>query len=880
VVTVKAPTTGSYAITAGRASSGTFTVMPPAASVTLTVSRVAYTATLVASAGDAWLSGSLVDERRTTFAPVSADGRAHPFLRVNFDTRVYNDGEARVDVSVENVLDVSGAGTTSYDAAIVINGNTVFRRNAVRHSHLTRWRQVFDIGSGSRATVTPDISSFTTARALPAYATSIRNAVNTATGPRFDILREGALAPNMRNQRGEDVAPLPHWTARYLVHRNPQQRAFVLAGGDLSGSWPVHLRAAETNAVTLIGSERLAALNERTSALVPDSARQPSIAFVPYLLTGDRFYAEEMAFWAQYALSQNTDGDVAWALRNLADAAAFSPDASPLKAYFSESVANILASLDAGEAPAGVASVSPEQNTLAYAIDRANTLGFTGGSAQRDAIVKSQLQRSTQDRIYPSLHAAAAARLSLMIAVENGWEGAQEAFEAIAVDSLSNHEGWALTVSSASETAAASAVPHSVHAGLAASTGALAVGTAAATALPHNIPDFGNDPSRTTIRSVQSGRWASATTWSAGRVPGANEVVHVDPGHVVTIDTTTAVGYTVQVHGTLRFSPTVNTRLTVTNLMVMGDHGMASMTTVGYLEVGTAAAPIASNVTAEIIIANTPIGNSVSDPEQFGTGFINLGKVIMHGARMDPTWTRVAVEPRAGHTTLTLSEPASGWSAGDRIVIPDTRHLAFDETNGWVNIQNQWEELTVQSISADGRTVTLTSPLQFNHLGARDMNGVLEFLPHVGNLTRNVIVRSQSASGTRGHTMSVHIADTDIRYVLFRDLGRTKFTPLNTTTNAIGRYPIHMHHNRGPQPTPANGFQFTLIGNAVDGGSATTQFKWGIAIHNSHYGLIQDNVVYNYSGASIATEDGSESFNVFDHRRRPLVPRTEQLRDQ
>ena len=87
--------------------------------------------------------------------------------------------------------------------------------------------------------------------------------------------------------------------------------------------------------------------------------------------------------------------------------------------------------------------------------------------------------------------------------------------------------------------------------------------------------------------------------------------------------------------------------------------------------------------------------------------------------------------------------------------------------------------------------------------------------------------------------MSVHIADTDIRYALFRDLGRTTYKPLNTTTNLIGRYPIHMHHNRGPLPTPANGYQFTLIGNAVDGGSAETQFKWGIAVHNSHYGLIQ-----------------------------------------
>ena len=30
---------------------------------------------------------------------------AHPFLRVNFDRRVFTDGQSRVDVSVENMLD-------------------------------------------------------------------------------------------------------------------------------------------------------------------------------------------------------------------------------------------------------------------------------------------------------------------------------------------------------------------------------------------------------------------------------------------------------------------------------------------------------------------------------------------------------------------------------------------------------------------------------------------------------------------------------------------------------------------------------------------------------------------------------------------------------
>ena len=51
-----------------------------------------------------------------------------------------------------------------------------------------------------------------------------------------------------------------------------------------------------------------------------------------------------------------------------------------------------------------------------------------------------------------------------------------------------------------------------------------------------------------------------------------------------------------------------------------------------------------------------------------------------------------------------------------------------------------------------------------------------------------------------------------------------------------------------------------LIGNAIDGGT-----KWGITIHNTHYGLVQDNVVYDAGGAGIMTEDGSETANVIQN---------------
>ena len=129
-----------------------------------------------------------------------------------------------------------------------------------------------------------------------------------------------------------------------------------------------------------------------------------------------------------------------------------------------------------------------------------------------------------------------------------------------------------------------------------------------------------------------------------------------------------------------------------------------------------------------------------------------------------------------------------------------------------------------------------------------------------------MIVRSENPRGTRGHTMFISRADVDLRYAAFVELGRTRNGAVDSTrldtrgrtrrigTNQLGRYAVHFHHAFGPRTPPANGYQFTLIGNAVDGAP-----KWGITVHRSHYGLVRDNVVYDTRGAGIATEDGSES---------------------
>jgi hypothetical protein len=376
---------------------------------------------------------------------------------------------------------------------------------------------------------------------------------------------------------------------------------------------------------------------------------------------------------------------------------------------------------------------------------------------------------------------------------------------------------------------------------------------------PHdNIPDFCASPS---ISSVANGNWNNPATWSPARVPGANDIVRISAG--TTVDLSSQLGSPlacVGIAGQLTFSTTVSTRLWSGNVLVY---------TSGTLQIGTTAQPVQPNVTAEVVIANRPL-DPVSDPDQYGTGFIALGKVRIHGAARTPTFARVTQELVAGQQTLPLEVPVSGWQPGDRLILPDTRHLQDADLSNWSVVAPQWEELSIQSVSSDGRTVTLASPLRFDHLGARDGQGTLNFLPHVGNLSRNVVIGSEAAlgsGGTLGHIMLTHRADIDIRYALIRNMGRTTTAVLDPTTNHIGRYPLHMHHLIGPATTPSNGYQFTLIGNAIDGGtSATTNaVKWGMAVHDSHYGLIQDNVAYNWGGALIMFEQGNESFNVVDH---------------
>jgi hypothetical protein len=321
-------------------------------------------------------------------------------------------------------------------------------------------------------------------------------------------------------------------------------------------------------------------------------------------------------------------------------------------------------------------------------------------------------------------------------------------------------------------------------------------------------------------------------------VPRDGDVVSIT--HSVLIDVPTARVKAIEVFGIL---VNVTQRLSVGTLIVYPQ---------GALEMGTDEAPA---VGAELVILDAPI-DTIADPEQFGHGLIGLGKVTICGVEKTP-FVRMTGELAAGVSALPI--PSTDWQAGDAVFIPDTRQLA--NASGYVP---QWEVLKYQQ-----------TPTLFAHKGARDDDGKLDCLPHVANLSRSVVIRSENPNGVRGHVLFSHGCDLDLCHVVFKDLGRTlamvpgvaaNVSHLNNTTfdaagnvtkigtNQIGRYPLHLHHLIG---MPGHGGQFAVEGCVVDGGR-----KWGIAIHASHRGLVQGNIVHNIDGAGIVTEDGSEAENV------------------
>jgi hypothetical protein len=329
-----------------------------------------------------------------------------------------------------------------------------------------------------------------------------------------------------------------------------------------------------------------------------------------------------------------------------------------------------------------------------------------------------------------------------------------------------------------------------------------------------------------TATAVGDGPWSSAATWG-GVVPTASDSVVIPSGRTVT--GSGDVGC-VTVQGRWLFSGTWTfTSIQVEVGGVFDNHNGAAF---------------------EGIIRDAPI--AAVDTQQYGNGIVVDGGRAHWTGPARTTWLEHE-DIAAGATTLTMRGAPVNWQPGERLVVFDTRrgnNCSVGCTRG-----AQREVKTIASVS--GSTVTVTTPFAYAHTSAGSQypsaDGTLKRIyPWATHLGGQRIFRSQNPNGVRGHIIAIAHSDFWAENVTLYDLGRT---PLNG--GVIGRYVLHLHHLIGPATPQANGRQFTVKGVEFAGGR-----KWGITIHKSSYGLIEDNAGYDVPGAHFYFEDGDEIENV------------------
>ncbi len=339
-----------------------------------------------------WLQGPVAQEWLVNAPLVDAGGVAHPHLSARFAVRWYPQTKrARVDVVLENDWAFEPAPQNfQYDVAMTVGGTRVYAKQALKHFAHARWRKTFWWGDEPKLNLRHDAAYMIGSGALPNYDTSVKPSAaaltalaNSWANAKTEPMAPGLVMTYMPSTGGRpDIGPLPQWAAMYLLSMDARAKAVTLGTGDLAGSWPIHYRDKNTGRpvsladypyMTLLGrpgdtvnpktrkSEAFPPCTDCGTApynYSPDSAHQPSLAYLPYVVTGDHYHLEELQFWANYNMVQANPGyrdqekglvksdqvrGQAWSLRTLGQAAYITPDADPMKAYFSDRLQNNLA---------------------------------------------------------------------------------------------------------------------------------------------------------------------------------------------------------------------------------------------------------------------------------------------------------------------------------------------------------------------------------------------------------------------------------------------------------------------------------------------------------------------------------------------------------
>ncbi|KAI3358131.1 hypothetical protein L3Q82_003134 [Scortum barcoo] len=373
--------------------------------------------------------------------------------------------------------------------------------------------------------------------------------------------------------------------------------------------------------------------------------------------------------------------------------------------------------------------------------------------------------------------------------------------------------------------------------------------------------------------------WSSRFTWGGLSPPEKGSFAVVTKGQTILLDTNTPVLKMLLIQGGTLVFDEADIELQAENILI---------TDGGRLQIGQEGAPFQHK-------AIITLHGNLRSPELpvYGTKTLAVreGVLDLHGIPVPVPWTHLAQTATSGSNTLTLMKAVT-WKVGDEIVIASTGHRHSQEEN---------ELRKIAAVSADGKTLTLTEPLKYTHIGVTVTlpdGTVFEGRGEVGLLTRNIVVRgSQNQEWNDdieacpdGFNTGEFATQTCFQGRFGEEVGSDQFggcimfhAPRPNENLAIGRleyvevfhagqafrlgrYPIHWH----------------LMGDInyksyVRGCAIHQTFNRAVTIHNTHRLLVEHNVIYNIMGGAFFIEDGIETRNILQYNLAVFVKQSTSL---
>ncbi|CAN5272385.1 hypothetical protein BH11PSE11_BH11PSE11_28410 [soil metagenome] len=367
-----------------------------------------------------WIAGPVANEWLVSSPLKTAGGNAHPHLSARFAVRWYPaQNKAKVDVILENAWAFEPAPQNfTYDIQVNVGGQSVYSKSALTHFTHARWRKSFWWGAAPQIHIKHDTAYLISTKAVPYYdptvvisPAALSSIKSTFSGAAIEPMGNGMATPYMPTTGGRpDIGLLPGWAVSYLLSMDLDAKNATLGTADLAGSWSAHYRNRNTDRpVSLIDYPYMTILGRPGDTYNPvtklyesfpvcggdcdnpnvvDDSHQPGFAYLPYLVTGEHYYLEELQFWAMWNLFESNPGyrdnikglfhptqirGQAWILRTVAEAAYITPDADIFKAQFAAFLSDNLDWYN------NAYSNNPHSNNSLGAITDGNAIVYDGG---------------------------------------------------------------------------------------------------------------------------------------------------------------------------------------------------------------------------------------------------------------------------------------------------------------------------------------------------------------------------------------------------------------------------------------------------------------------------------------------------------------------